>query len=536
MQRLQELVRLHRLGTGCRDVARLLGMSPNTERTYREALAAAGLLEGDAGALPELGDLKGVVAARLPLKESPQYVSSVEPWHEQIAKLLRKGAQAKAIYDRLGLDEPTFEGSLSAVKRLVRRLQQAEPVRADDVIIRVETVAGHIAQVDFGYVGRLLDAATGRLRKAWVFVMTLAHSRHMFADVVFDQCAATWQQLHVAAFEFFGGVPETIVPDNLKAAVIRAAFGLGDEPSLNRTYRELARHYGFKVDPAPARKPQKKGKVESNVGYVKNNYFATCTDQDLHVVRAGLHRWVLQVAGLRAHGTTGRAPLALFEQEERGTLLPLAKVRYEPVTWYRGTVGEDAHVLFDRRTYSVPWTLLGQEAWVRATASTVVVYVGDERVSTHDRRAKGTRSTHDAHLPEGRRDLRHRDEAWWLAEADSMGAEVGALMREVLASDRELSLLSTVQAMVLHLRNFPAARAKRACQRASRFGNYKFPGLRDMLLKGLDFEPLPGESDALPGALSHATHARDLRELLDAHLSGAESFDPEATEAPHELH
>jgi transposase len=97
-------------------------------------------------------------------------------------------------------------------------------VRAEDVAIPVETEAGHIAQVDFGYVGELYDPDEGRLRKAYVFVLVLGYSRHMFVRLVFDQKVETWLMLHIEAFEELGGVPAVIVPDNLKAAVIRAAF------------------------------------------------------------------------------------------------------------------------------------------------------------------------------------------------------------------------------------------------------------------------------------------------------------------------
>ena len=260
MHRLQEFVRLRRLGTGYRETARLLRMSPNTERAYREALEQAGLLDGDPSDLPELSALKAALAERLPLRPSPQHTSTVEPWRERITEMLRRGAGPQAIFDRLRLEDDDFDGSLQAVKRMARRLKRDQPARAVDVVIRVETAPGEVAQVDFGYVGKLRRPDTGELRKAWVFVMTLGHSRHMFADIAFDQRAETWQRLHVAALEHFGGVPRTLVPDNLKAAVVRAAFGLGDEPALNRSYRDLARHYGFKVDRRRRASPRRRAR------------------------------------------------------------------------------------------------------------------------------------------------------------------------------------------------------------------------------------------------------------------------------------
>ncbi|MCP4500433.1 MAG: transposase family protein [Deltaproteobacteria bacterium] len=121
---------------------------------------------------------------------------------------------------------------------------------ADKVVLHVVTAPGKEAQVDFGSVGKLRDE-DGRSRNAYVFVMTLAHSRLAFHKTVFEQKAETWQQLHVDAFKFFGGVPEVVVPDNLKSAVLKAAFTSSQSVELNLGYRELARYFGFRIDPTP---------------------------------------------------------------------------------------------------------------------------------------------------------------------------------------------------------------------------------------------------------------------------------------------
>jgi transposase len=158
------------------------------------------------------------------------------------------------------------------VRAAWRKWRKARDVRAEDVAIPVETAPGDVAQVDFGYVGKLYDPARGQARKAWVFVMVLAYSRRMVVRICFDQKIETWLRVHVEAFNELGSVPRTLVPDNLKAAVVRAAFGVDGAASLNRSYRELARHFGFKVDPTPIYAPTKKGKVESSVKYVKRNF------------------------------------------------------------------------------------------------------------------------------------------------------------------------------------------------------------------------------------------------------------------------
>ena len=155
MHRLQELVRLHRMGRGVRDVARLLRMSPNTERKYREALAAEGLLEGAATALPSSEVLKAAVLKHHPPRTPEHERSSLAAWEPRVQALMAAGLKARAIYDRLTLEETDFDSSYWAVKRLVRRLAKDRGPRPDDVAIPVDTPPGEVAQVDFGYVGRL---------------------------------------------------------------------------------------------------------------------------------------------------------------------------------------------------------------------------------------------------------------------------------------------------------------------------------------------------------------------------------------------
>jgi transposase len=408
MHRLQELVRLPRLGTPVREVARLLQMSPNTERRYRTCLSQAGLLDGPATETPELESLLSVVEqARPSATERPDHErSTVEPFREVVQELVAKGLLARAIYDRLRLQHGSeFEISYDAMKRFVRRLRAESGVSPDEVAIPVQTEPGDVAQVDFGFVGWLYDPRRGAMRKAWVFVMVLAYSRHIFAKVTFDQRAETWVQLHIEAFDFFGGAAQTLVPDNLKAAVVRCAFGVDDEPALNRTYRDLARHYGCKIDPTPPRAPKKKGKVESSVKYVKRNGLAGRDGQDIDEINPMLLVWCRDIAGQRIHGVTGRKPLEVFDATEQAHLAALPARRYEPTVWKQARVHQDSHVVFDRRLYSVPWRWLGRTVWICATASSVAIFGDDVRIATHDRRSSGTHSTLESHIPEHRRDF-----------------------------------------------------------------------------------------------------------------------------------
>jgi len=521
MDDVRELVRLHRMKSGAREVARLLRISPNTERQYRRALEAADLLAGAPNDLPPIETLKAAIERHLPKKIAPQQVSSLERWTAKVQAFVDAGLGPRAIYDRLRLEDADFrkaKATVSSMKRLCRRLKVAKGVRPEDVAIPVETEPGKVAQVDFGYVGKLFDPQTQTLRKAWVFVMVLGYSRHMYAQIVFDQTVETWLWLHAEAFKALGGVVETVVPDNLKAAVIRAAFGVDGGTALNRSYRDFARHYGFKIDPTPVYAPKKKGKVESQVKYVKGNFFTGRGGDDAVEVQAELDRWVVEIAGEREHGTTGKRPLRVFRDVEQAALLPLPTIRFEPVVWKEARVHQDSHVAFEKRLYSVPWRFVGKTVWLRATKATVAAYFDDTRIATHVRGGPGLRSTLDEHLPEHRADLRHRSQAYWEDRADRLGPEVGAYVREVFASDDVLSMLRSVQAIVTHLEGFPVERARAACRRASFYGTYGYRGLKNILVRALDLEPLPVAAAPTNSPQESFRFARSATELLNLPL------------------
>jgi len=512
MHRLQEVVRLHRLGVSVRRAARALGMGRNTLRRYHQVLGAAGLLAGSPEDLPPLERLRAVVEERQAAPVPAQERSSIASWRPRVEALLAKGAGPTAIWDRLRLEDPDFRGSLSAVKRLCQRIQRDRGPRPEDVAIPVETDPGEVAQVDFGYAGRFYDEEVGVLRRAWAFVLVLGYSRHMHAELVFDQKVATWLELHVAAFTALGGVPAVLVPDNLKAAVVRAAFGIDGDPALHRSYRELARHYGCRIEPTPPGQPCKKGKVEAGVKYLRRNFLATLDTQDIAAARRQLQRWLVEVAGQRIHGTTGRRPLEVFAAEEKPALRPLPRRPFELVVWKRARVHRDSHVQVDGAFYSVPWRLLHQEVWARCTPASISLYHEDRRLCTHGRAPRGVRRTLPGHLPAHRGDLRHRSRRFWEERAARVGPEVLAWVQAVFDSDDVLTRLRCVQAAVTHLETFPRERARAACGRALAYGNLGYGSLKRILREGLDLQPLPRTTARR--WLTAPRYSRDPRELL----------------------
>jgi len=507
MHRLQELVRLHRLGAGtAHDIAGTLRMSPNTERKYRWALTAAGLLVGAVDELPEMEELKAAVLKGLPPVEPPQQKSSLARWRPRIEVLLKKGLQPKAIHDRLRLEDSDYDGKIGAMKRMVRRLKLEDGVSAEEIAIPIETAPGQVAQVDFGYAGYLLDPATGQPRRAWVFVMVLGYSRHMYVEYVFNQRAETWVKLHVNAFKALEGVPAELVPDNLKAAVLKAAFSSSEDTTLNRSYRELARYYGFRIAPTPPYSPKKKGKVESGVKYVNNNFGKGREGEDIALVNAQARRWVREIAGTRDHGSTGRQPLEVFAQEEQATLLALPNEPYRIVVWHKATVHQDTHFHFDGRLYSVPWRHVAPKGqprtvvWARATATTVTAYINDDRVTDHDRSGPGRRSTKEEHLPEYRRDHRHRDPQYWRERAAQCGQSARALIDAVLDHDPVRSRVDVACTSLRLLEGLDTDRAESVARHALRFGNVHYGEIRRIVEQELDLKRIDADANQVSNA------------------------------------
>jgi hypothetical protein len=248
------------------------------------------------------------------------------------------------------------------------------------------------------------------------------------------------------------------------------------------------------------------------VKYVKRNFFVGRDGDDVDETRAALTRWVAEIANARVHGTTHRRPAEVFAAEERAALRPLPPRRFELVVWQEAQVHRDSHVAFDRRLYSVPWRLIGQQVWLRTTAKDVTVYADDARVATHPRRGDGPRSTLDDHLPPERSPLRHRSRAYWEERAEKLGGEVLGYVREVFDSDDVLSMLRTVQSVVTHLEKFPRERAVAACLRAQHYGSTSYGVIKNILRQGLDLAPLPAASTA--PALTAPRFARPIGELL----------------------
>jgi transposase len=486
MNHLRELIYRLRAGESQRRIAKDLSMSRTTVSKYRRWAKAQGYLDA-AHPLPD----DATLAAAWGEPVQPLCVaSSVEPYREIVQAWVEQGVEMTAIWQHLQ-DDYLYPGSYSSVRRFVNKMRTADP----EVFVRVHTAPGEEAQVDFGGVGQLYDPNSGRLQRAHVFVATLCYSRHQYAELVFDQKTPTWIGLHRRAFESWEGVPRRIVPDNLKAAVVKA---LVHDPILGEAYRRMAQHYGFVISPTRPRTPRHKGKVENGVHYVKRNFMAGREFLDIHTANQHLRTWVKERAGTRQHGTTHKAPLYLFNEHEKAALLALPE---EPFTLREVkpvTVHPDCHVRIDKSYYSVPYVYVGQKLDAYISERVVEIYQGLELVATHERSLQpGEWHTRLEHYPKHKAAYLERTPAYCRQVAARLGAATSQVV-EILLGDRPLYRLRSVQAILRLEETVGAERLEAACARAIYFGDHSYRRIKAILNAALDREPLPDKAPAVP--------------------------------------
>ena len=503
---IREIVVQLRSGQSNRQIAEALQMSRNTVKRYRAWAEAEGLLASE---LPELGELQTCLAETLGGSTPPAQGSSVAAYREAVEQMRREGTEIAAIWERL--KERGYAGSYSAVWRFVRRLEPRTP----EVTVRVECKPGEECQVDFGYAGELLDEETGKLRRAWVFVMILSWSRHQYVEFVWDQTIATWLRLHRHALDYFGGTPERIVIDNLKAGITQACWS---EPQVQQSYRECAEHYGFLIAPCRPYTPQHKGKVEQGgVHYVKRNFLGGRQGLSLRQANQAVLTWCETTAGLRTHGTTKEQPLVRFQAVEQARLQPLPREAYDMAVWKVAKLHRDCYVVFENAFYSGPFRLVGEQLRVRGGSRTVRLYTSDYRlVATHDRATQpGERLTNYAHLPPEKLPGLLLDREGCQATANDIGPATAESVQRLLG-EAALDRLPTARALLALRDRYSDVRLEAACARALRFDDVGYKTIQGILQQGLDDADVP----STPEPSAATTFVRSAAELV-GHLFGS---------------
>ena len=476
----QVLVRM-RQGDSDRDLARAGLIGRRKARETRQLAQAHGWLDTDK-ALPEDAELARMLAR----PERPGPVSCVEPYRDLVTGWAQQGIQSKTIYQALKRLH-RFRGSYDSVNRFVRSLE----LKAPKATMPLDFTVGEAAQIDFGSGPELVDPETGEIVKTWFFLMTLCWSRHQYAEIVLDQKVPTWLECHRHAFEWLGGVPQKLIIDNAKCAITRAC---ARDPVVQRAYAECAEGYGFKIDALPPRQPQMKGRVvESGIKYLKTSFLPLREFRSLADANRQLQAWILEAAGNRVHGSTHEKPLVRFAIEQP-LLRPLPAVPPELAEWAKVKVHRDTHVQFEKCLYSVPFKLIGQPLWLKATPVTVRIYRDHELVAVHPRLHRpglhrpGARSTQDDHLPPEAIAWKMRDPQWCLSQAEQIGASCYQLIRTLFA-DRVLDNLRAAQGVIRLRDKYGSARLEAACQRALSYNNPRYGTVKTILAKGLEQHP-----------------------------------------------
>lgn len=502
---VRELLRHLRTTASDRAVARAMGVHRQTVQRYRQWAQGQGLLEG---ALPPLEELQQRVAQSGNAVLPPQMVSTLEPYRALVTQLQQEGVEGTAIWQRVR--EQGYRGSLSSVYRLLHHLT---PPRTT-ATVRVERAPGEEAQVDFGVAGRMIDPQSGVLRRTWAFVMTLAWSRYQYIEFVFDQSVATWLQVHGHAFAFFGGVPQRVVIDNLKAGITQASW---EDPRVQASYRECAEHDGFLIAPCRPRTPEHKGKVEQGgVHYVKRNFLGGRRPTTLPQANADVLVGCRTTAGPRRHGTTKAQPLWRFEMVEQARLQPLPATPYDPALWKEVRVHRDCYVVFEQSFYAVPFRVIGQRVRVRGGSREVRIYSQDYRVlATHARAQRpGERHTHPDHLPPEKLPGLLLNRVACRHTADTIGPATAAVVSALLG-DPAVDRLTTAGRLVRLRERYGAERLEAACARAQRFDDQRYATIKRILHEGLDAEAAPTAVLSPPAR----TFVRSAADLL-GHLFG----------------
>jgi len=415
----------------------------------------------------------------------PVHHSKVEPHRDRVQQWLNLGFKPKQIHrklkdlERTNPEAPAYGGSLGSVKRFVAKMTKKDP----EVFAVVHYEPGEAAQVDFGTGPKLPDPYTGEIKQTQIFVMTLCHSRHMYAELVWDQKVETWLRCHINAFQHFGCLPKKVIIDNLKAAITRACRR---DPVVQKSYESFAAAWGFKIDPNPPASPWLKGRVESGVKYVKGAVF--CRDFGTFAdAQEALEAFVMGEAGNRIHGTTKQRPLTLFAEEDAPAMLPLPDPAPELVYWAQVQVHKTIHLYLNKGYYSVPYQHVQQKVWVKAGLKIVEIYdLNFQLLTMHAVATRpGQFRTNKDHYPPDKRDAMALNGEKCLQMATEIGPQVGRFI-DILLADRVLERLGAAQG-VLKLRNhYGVKRLNDACGRAIEYDVVSYSGVKRILEKGLD--------------------------------------------------
>jgi transposase len=489
MATIDAILTLHQRNWSIRRIAKELGLHRDTVarhlRLHQTAAPSSQLPLPDPGTPADsacktghppggAGDVKtgqapiGVEAAPARAEQA----SLCEPYRAIIETKLAAGLTAQRIFQDLVRDHG-FSAKYHSVRRFVQRLDGGRPLP----FRRIECAPGEEVQVDFGS-GAMIVGPEGKRRRTHVFRMVLSHSRKGYSEAVWRQTTDDFLRCLENAFDHFGGLPRSLVLDNLKAGVEQPDWY---DPQLNPKLRSFADHYGLAVLPTKPRTPRHKGKIESGIGYVKGNALKGCVFASLEEENRHLLDWETTVADQRIHGTIRQQVGTYFAAVERSALRPLPEARFAFFHEALRVVHRDGHVEVAKAYYSVPPEYLGRRVWVRWDGRCVRIF--NERfepIATHVQQEPGRFSTQRVHIVAEKISGVERGAVWLLTQTRRLGAEA-ARWSEAVIEARGVEGLRVLQGLLALANKHPRDRLDRACGIALSYRCYRLRTIRTLL-------------------------------------------------------
>lgn len=484
MRKVREVLRL-RFGSrlSARQVAHSCGIARSTVGEYVRRAEAAGL----GWPLPEAMDDAALevalfVAAAPPRGGAGRGMPNPAYLKQELSK---KHVTLALLHDEYRKDRPDGYGYTQFCEHARRGLRRL------GLVMRQEHRAGEKLFVDWaGDKIRIVQADTGEVAYASLFVAVLGCSSYTFAEAMADETSPNWIRAHVHAYEFIGGVTEVTVPDNTRTAVRRPDYY---EPDLNPLYQDCAAHYGTAVIPARVRHPKDKGAVEAGVLLAERWLLAALRNRtffSLEELNAAI-RELLPRINDRIRRVLRASRRQLYETLDRPALRPLPQERYQWVEWKTATVGPDYHVECDRHYYSVPSALVGARVDVRLSLAAVEVLHKHKRVASHLRSyLVGKHTTCKEHMPSS-----HRHYAEWTPDritawAMETGPATAAIAAEIMRRrpHPEQGFRSCMGLISLGRKHTPQ-RLEAGCRRALEIGSASYQTVKSLLAAGLDRAP-----------------------------------------------
>jgi transposase len=405
----------------------------------------------------------------------PGHVSQCERFREVIEDKFHRGLTAQRIYQDLVGDE-RFDGSYYSVRRFVGKLT----VTTELPFRRMECEPGAEAQVDFGKGATVVEPGQRR-RRPHVLRVVLSHSRKGYSESVFRQRTEEFLACLENAFWHWGGVPRTIIPDNLKAAVKNPDWY---DPEINPRVLAFCEHYGTVILPTKSYTPRHKGKVERGVGYVQDNALKGRTFTSLQEQNRHLEHWEATVADTRIHGTTRQQVCKVFEEVERAALLPLPAGRFPFFHEARRSVHRDGHVEVEKAYYSVPPEYMSRQVWVRWDGRMVRIFNHRmEQIAVHAQRPPGQFSTQNQHISSKKISAVEQGADRLLRQISLIGEQAERWATAMLLA-RGIAGIRVLVGLLSLTHRHDNASIERACQIALTHEAFHLRSIRELIKRG----------------------------------------------------